>query len=220
MAGSEDQHLAEIAALWNAIEERAKSVEQFRGEAIIACINEMRYAGRRIVDVLVSERTGIQNPNFDSIEQLAIAKNFLFNADHDLTDAVLFFTHDHVRKVIKRHGVTKIERLCPEFAAVHAQMDEANRIVTGSRNDRIKRKAEYDRLATEYVPKMMELYKKLTAIRALRVGNDWARILIIFGAVASAASVIGMLLSIWQVDLAYFPPHTASSSSAPASSGK
>lgn len=82
-----DRHLAEIAALWNQVERRAKLVEQFRGEAVIPCINEMRYAGRRIVDVVIAERTGVPNPDFNTAEQLAIAKNFLFNADHDLTDA-------------------------------------------------------------------------------------------------------------------------------------
>jgi hypothetical protein len=41
-----DRRLAEIALLWNQVERRAKEIEQFRGEAVIPCINEMRYAGQ------------------------------------------------------------------------------------------------------------------------------------------------------------------------------
>jgi hypothetical protein len=41
------RRLGEVAARWNAIERRMKEIELFRGEAMIAAVNELRYAGRR-----------------------------------------------------------------------------------------------------------------------------------------------------------------------------
>ncbi|MER9390626.1 MULTISPECIES: hypothetical protein [unclassified Mesorhizobium] len=205
-----DRRWTEIAELWNRVERRAKEVEQFRGEAIIAAINEMRYAGRRVVDVIASQRTGISNSEFTDLEQLAIAKNFLNNADHDLTDGVLFYAHNTIQRTIERHGVKKITRYCPEFGELYGEMDAAHRIVTGSREDRLTRKAEYDRLADDYIPKIIALHKKLIATKKLRIDRDmlawWLWVVSIIAFVGSVASVGGIALSLYQIHLAFHPP--------------
>jgi hypothetical protein len=87
------RQLRELHSLWNKIERRAKDAEQFRGDSIIAAINEMRYAGRRIVDVLGAMHLVAEDAstNDDDIaENLIVAKTYLINADHDITDAICF----------------------------------------------------------------------------------------------------------------------------------
>ena len=51
----------------------------------------MRYAGRRIVDALslsTNNPDGSQDAAIE--EQLIVAKTYLINADHDITDSVSF----------------------------------------------------------------------------------------------------------------------------------
>lgn len=206
--------LAEVADLWNRVERRAKQVEQFRGEAIIACINEMRYAGRRIVDVLAHQNGHIADDKFNAVENLAIAKNYLINADHDLTDAVIFFAHRRLLRVIDEHGRTRICEHCPDFEELYPSIQEAQAIVSGSREDRTRRKEAYEKLASEYVPKIMDLHHRLTMVEALKVKDDaalaqvgfWVRITAGLSVVGSLASVIGVALAVWALIITYNPP--------------
>lgn len=214
MDASALRHLAEVTLLWNSIEQRAKEVEHFRGEAIVACINEMRYAGRRIVDVLAYQTNGSRDPDFDVAENLAIAKNYLINADHDLTDAVIFFAHRRVLRVVEEYGRPKVCQHCADFDALYPAIQEAQEIVKGSRADRHKRRAEYERLASDYVPKIMDLHRRLSEIEALRVQDDaalsqmgwWVRVTAGLSLAGSLASLFGIGLGIWGLYLIYNPP--------------
>src|SRR5699024_1072780 len=95
-------------------------------------------------------------PDFDAAENLTIALNYLINADHDLTDAVIFFAHIRILRIIDQHSLAKIERYCPGFNTTYPAITEAQEIVKGSRADLTKRRAEYERLADEYVPKIID----------------------------------------------------------------
>jgi len=203
-----DQQLADIAKLWNAIEGRLKEVEQFRSAAIVATVNEMRYASRRIVDVI--SRDGQPAQGFDVHKSLAIAMNYLINADHDLTDSVIFFTQERVFATLKRHGRTKVERYAPEFVGLYPSMLEAQRIVKGSREDRESRIAEYNRLAAEYLPQIMALYRHLEAEPRLTIDNSliefWVRVNAVLATIGAVAGVLGFVVSVWGVYLIFHPP--------------
>jgi hypothetical protein len=85
---------------WNRIERRAKEVETFKGEARIPAINEMRYAGRRIVDFLVATSSDDHEAARD---HLIMAKAYLLNADHDLTDTTLFIVSERLNETERRY---------------------------------------------------------------------------------------------------------------------
>jgi hypothetical protein len=160
--------LAELATIWNKVERRAKAAEQFRGEAIIAAINEMRYAGRRIVDAwaLASKPDAeIYREQID--EHLVIAKSYLMNADHDLTDSVCFIVIKRVDATVARHGLLKTKRECPEFDRLYPAVITAKDIVQGSREDRARRNAEYDRLSQQLLPQLETLFRHLQENREL-----------------------------------------------------
>jgi hypothetical protein len=199
--------LAELSSLWNRIELRAKQAEQWRGEAIVASINEMRYAGRRIVDAIAlaeNNLDGSQDPKIE--EHLIIAKSYLLNADHDITDSVSFIVLRRVSKTIDQHGLQKIEQYCPKFAEDYLLVKEANQLVLQSREERAKRIEAYNKLADEYLPRLMDLYKRLVdsrelaltepvsrELRNLRRKVYWTRIFAFSG---SAASIVSLILGL------------------------
>ncbi|MGO8739385.1 hypothetical protein [Rhodoblastus sp.] len=202
----ESELLAEIAREWNRIERRAKEVENFRGEAVVASINEMRYAGRRIVDYYICK----ENNQLDEAKtHLRVARAYLNNADHDLTDAVIFFVHQRISDTEDRHGAKKIEEYCPPYVELKQKIREAHKIIQCSREERQNRIKDYDRLAQDYIPRLIELHEDLTQHPELTIVDELERSVSIVARVATAASVasiLGLLVGIWSIWLVYHPP--------------
>lgn len=202
--------LGKLAALWNRVEKRAKAAEQFRHETIIAAINELRYAGRRIVDALALMHGSDASKNHEEIrEHLIVAENYLRNADHDITDSVCFIVLTRVDETIVQHGFLKIQTECPQFQTLYPIVRLAVDIVQGAREDRAKRVAEYEKLANEYQPKLEELYRHLVANRALALGDPltnqfqelWRKLdllnaIVVVGAIAG---VLGLVFELYDL---------------------
>lgn len=205
------QRLAAIAVLWNKIEKRAKAAEQFRGESIIAAINEMRYAGRRIVDAwaILQDPSGISGREDELEEHLVLAKNYLINADHDITDAVCFIVIKRVSLVVSEYGVLRVSTVYPGFPDDYRIVREAKEIVQCSREDRATRLAEYDKLANDYLPKLEALYLQLVESSALSVHDKatgilkdtWDKLDLLQGIalIGAVAGVLALLLGAWDV---------------------
>jgi hypothetical protein len=206
--------LAEVAKLWNRIERRAKAAEQIRGEAIIPAINEMRYAGRRVVDGLAAVEWPVPGAPDDARlqeldEHLIMAKNYLVNADHDITDAICFLVLSRVSQAVEQHGMLRVCTVYPAFSELYPAVLEAQEIIRGSREDRRQRVAEYEKLADVYIPKFEELYRKLTQTRDLAVSEPttgmfrqtWEKLdfLEALAAIGAIAGVIAVCLSVWDI---------------------
>ena len=165
----------------------------------------MRYAGRRLADVLYLRDYGdtIQDRDFQILENLIVAKTYLINADHDVTDEICFVVHRYISRLVEKYGVPKITHLCPEFGAFYPRVKAAYTIIQGSRENRINRIEDYERLETEYAPYALHIHDILLHIpelsiyepdlHALRVRVTLIRNLAI---VASVAGIFGLIVSI------------------------
>ena len=162
---------AALAQLWNRIEPRVKEYEHFAGAANISAINELRYAGRRLIDALQIATTA-GGDAAKVADHLVVAEAYLVNADHDVTDGVCFIVMKHVDKVIRRHGREAIAEHVPDFWEVYPLVLKAQKITQCSRGERQNRKDDYRTLANEYLPKLTALYNDLIRIKALHVPDD------------------------------------------------
>ena len=144
----------------------------------IPAINEMRYAGRRIADALaiivLVEKTPEQLKQID--EHLIIAKSYLINADHDITDGVIFIVIRLVDAVIRAHGQNKIVNNYPSFLEAYSALAESQRLIQDSREDRNKRIEDYRKIADEYLPKLTKLYTALLDNRELALADTAAEL--------------------------------------------
>jgi len=198
------QQLREIATLWNKVELRAKLAVQIRFEVVIAAVNEMRYAGRRLVDTLLLIEDGA--PAEEINRELNITKNYLINADHDITDAILFFIHKRIARTIDQHGFQATAKHLPDFTTVYPQVRDANEAIRGSRADRQSRSAAYDKLADDYVPLICAFYDKLIKIDALRVADVMDKRLALITGLSlwgAVASILGLLLGIVGITMVF-----------------
>jgi len=203
MTPESQRRLADIAVRWNKVERRMKQIELLRREALYATINELRYTGRKVADVLTLVAEGQEDPV--AVErELIIAENYLINADHDLTDAAIMFVGLQVQRVFERHGKKKVVKCIPKFDELFAFLDEAKTVVVESRGDRRNRISSYTRLAELHVPKLIELYEELIKHSELAVADPATRrrfqittvFIVLFGLVSFA-------LNLWNV---FFAP--------------
>lgn len=187
--------LAELAAHMNRIEKRLKQAEQVREEVVIPGINELRYAGRRFVDAwaiaALPNPTEVQKQEVR--DHIVIARQYLQNADHDVTDAICFFIHREINQMQKRYGADEMIRVFPEYAAFAHHMKEANEIISGSRETRAQRAAAYEQLQSEYVTPLIQTYHNLRFAEglALKAGKRRKVRNGALGAGAAAGTVYG-----------------------------
>jgi hypothetical protein len=164
--------LDELAAHMNKIERRLKQAEQLREEVVIPGINELRYAGRRFVDAwsaCAGQPTAKKKQ--EARDHIIVARQYLQNADHDVTDAICFFIHGEINRMQRRYGVNELIRVFPQYAQFAREMQTANRIISGSRETREERALEYARLEADYINPLVNTYETLRFSEALALAS-------------------------------------------------
>ncbi len=198
------EKFAAIAAQWNRVERRAKEYEHFQEGANVSAINEMRYAGRRIVDALTILFSDGKPEEIHAA--LIVAETYLINAEHDVTDGICFVVLRRLDRVIKKYGRDQIAEHYPDFWHVYPLVLDAQKIIQGTREDRQQRKTDYKKLAEEYLPKLNALYSVLINVKALHVQSDNEELASIKTRVATVTriTVTGAIFSILAFILSLF----------------
>jgi uncharacterized protein YdcH (DUF465 family) len=192
---------ADIVAKWNAIEQRLKEAEQICGDAVVAAINELRYAGRQFVDAMMIYLKG----DLSAEQQVSIEKHLnhvqynLMNADHDCTDAVCLYFHERVKRIQKEYGFELIVKYLPEYQELFDRMDGANKEIARSREDRQNRLVIYRTLADFHIPRLYEFDQKILTCEPLMLAykrktrlkrNVWMATSIVFALVIVALIIV------------------------------
>ena len=108
--------LLEIEAEWNEAERYMKAAERYRNELVYTSVNELRYAGRQIMDAIAEYRSGkfceeLRERKFASC--LTEVRKICARAKHDSVDATVLYIEDTVRELEATFGSA--------FLAKHAE---------------------------------------------------------------------------------------------------
>jgi hypothetical protein len=159
--------LSKLAAHASKVEGRLKEAENIRNKQSIAAVNELRYAGRRILcawslveKVRLSETVTHTQLTEISVE-LKAAGTFLWNADDDLTDDVIAHVSTEVREALKRHGRNSIIQHYSGIDNLRQGLKEAAQLKVLGRRDFDKRREHYKVLEERYVPYLLTEWSKL-----------------------------------------------------------
>lgn len=168
MSSVEDM-LAQIAREWDKAERLIKSAERVRAQVVIASVNELRYAGRRLVDAQhLSERAKTDPAAKEEFDRyISDALLFTARAQHDAVDAIVLFLQKAVEKYENEFGLSLLAEKYPRIFDIKAAIALADTLIIASRSDREKRSIEYDRLADEHCPTLLEHYQHLVANEAI-----------------------------------------------------
>jgi len=209
--------VARLLSHWSTIEFWLKKAEQINNEAVIPAINELRYASRQIFNAIrVLEKSELTEGDKSVINRrLIIGEQYLYNAEHDICDAVVTFYHEVISDLDNEFGPTAITILFPEYPLLKQRVQECERLILETRRNYDRRGPIYATLRENHFPHLLDAHRRLieaeVGARETRAEKDrelmlaQAKITILswFGLIAGLASVIAIPLSIYLWTFAY-----------------
>jgi hypothetical protein len=203
--------IARLLAHWRTIEFWIKKAEQINKQAIIPAINELRYASRQVFNAFrVIGKTDLNDGDKSVINRrLIIAEQYLFNAEHDICDAIVTFYDEVVSDLEREFGRTAITIQFPEFPDLKRRIQESQDLILDARQDYEKRLPNYTTLRTNHFPHFIDSHRRLVeaevSVREQKSANDRALTIAqakigflgVFSIVTGIAALVAVPLSIY-----------------------
>lgn len=122
----------EILVEWNKAEQDIKIAEQIGGKVVFPSIKELRYAGRRVVDVLTKLGNGGTDAEIRAL--LADAKFDCYRARHDAVDAAVAIMNLELEAAVKKLGYDPVLKGFPAYVDLANRIHRAQRKIAESRS--------------------------------------------------------------------------------------
>ena len=132
----DDEFIGKIAALagkWNDAEEWVKRGENINRAAITPAINELRYAGRLIVDAFAAHKNGDED---EAKGCIANAEKNLAKARHDVVDTIYSFYSDKALQSLDQIGRAAAHEHFPRYTELFALIKTIREKIELARSDR------------------------------------------------------------------------------------
>lgn len=165
----------DLVTAWERAEFVLKTAEMISNGVVLPSVFELRYSGRRMIDVLrvelneSSENT--DSNSYYSIHHLRDAIRTTNRATHDAIDASVGATRDAVYAALSSSHPT------PEINEDLRFLSHVENIIAASRADRSKRDEAYDYLVVEALPKIVMIHRRYKIAAALSHKANFVRIL-------------------------------------------
>lgn len=191
MTPEEQAQLVALYRQWNEVQGNLKQAEQINQLAVIPAVNELRYAGRVLVHVLASGQCGVdlaaeaavdlaaeanergisidrEEDASDELDEMSlneaviIARQYLKNAQHDISDALVYFFQQRVDELNSRYGAAAIIERRATYSDIVDRLRQCRELVIESRINlslRDKNYAEIRKLTAELIESYFELDK-------------------------------------------------------------
>lgn len=201
LTDNQQARITELLERWNVVQGRLKRAEQISQFAVVPAINELRYAGRMLVAALAkttpSEQNGI--PPLD--DAIVTASQYITNAEHDISDALIYFYQKKADDLNSRYGAETVRKAYPKYADLLANLKSARKLVIASRSDISQRKENYAELVkiTDTITEEYFALVDAEVLFGLEVNHYQARIKLwkilfglafVWGALGTAAAIL------------------------------
>jgi hypothetical protein len=171
MAEQIPARLTECITLWNSAERAAKEAELITGRAILASVNELRYAGRWIVlalDAIVKGTDRIDDlTTLDDV--ITFARLCCIQAKHDAIDSIILYLNSKVELVSETYGVRIISMFVEGYVDFLADVQNIADSIILSRQDRHNRLDIYEKILQDHIPRIKQFMLKIRAAEAAMV---------------------------------------------------
>jgi hypothetical protein len=156
--------LAHVAKLWDTVEGRIKTVERLQLTVVFASINELRYAGRRLVD-LMNIICSDDRQDRDKQDQISgivyeIEQNII-RANNDAADAAVVFLHERLHQLVSEFGVSVTFMYFPAYSEMLSKIRQINEFMSLSREERHKRNEIYNDIFENHLKQLIQLYDRM-----------------------------------------------------------
>lgn len=149
---------------WNTAEEFMKRVEGLgRGEVVGPSVNELRYAGRRLVDAYSILKNETLNAQAKKEAELFLseAKSFCMKAQHDAIDAAVTFIDRALYEFELKVDSVFIQAHFTSYKKLKKEIRKSREAMSQSRKDRTQRASLYSQISTASIEEIIELFLDL-----------------------------------------------------------
>jgi hypothetical protein len=169
--------LEELVDAWNKAEHSIKIAENVCGDVVAPAINELRYAGRKLVESW--NLLQAHNPE-DASERLRDAMFDCCRAEHDAIDTATAAMAERLLNAVDSMGYDVVLRVYPDFSKLSQRITATQRLAEESRKDRNNRQATYDMMQTSYFPETANDYRAFldsdNLMRAIAKKERWRKL--------------------------------------------
>lgn len=181
---------------WDEAEQAIKIAEQVTGVAIVPSINELRYAGRKIIEAAQADDESTAG------DILRDARRDCFRAEHDAVDATVSLMSRHLDLLASQVGLAAIGSVVPEIGRFRLDLSAAEAEIARSRGDRGSRAEVYDRLRTANLPALKAVYDQIRVCEGDLIRDAEKRrraqvLSLLVGVTGVAIGVIGLLAALF-----------------------
>ena len=192
--------IADLCEEWDKTEKWIKDGEQINKDVLIPSINEMRYAGRQIVDACRATQNHDDAKATDHIQEV---RRNLLRARHDVVDAVFMYISENSDEIKKKVGAGNLKTHFDAYEKLFGLLKTVANKISVSRQNRNRRDEIYTDIISNNIPELHELYDALDASRTaieqniqqyqkeIRASHRFAIIGVIIGITGSIVGVMG-----------------------------
>ncbi len=203
--------LKDITSEWDRAEQDIKLAEQVNNKVVLPSIKELRYAGRRLVEVI--KLVGEGAPISEIQPRLQDAKLDCHRARHDAIDAATANIAANLDIMAKKLGYNSILKIYPEFGQLHRDLSYIRSKIAESRGNTNRREEIYVDLEDDAFPKLIAKYHDLQAgepiIKSLAKSERRKAVIVsglgILNALLASALIAGLgwVLTHWKIALGW-----------------
>ena len=155
------EKFSQLSDDWDKTEKWIKEGELFVGKAILSpSINELRYAGRRLVDVIRAAQRGDDERTSYHFSQV---QDNLVKARHDVVDAVVMHISEKTNKYRESIGAGNLKTHFSGYEELFGLLKTINQKITCSRGNRENRDTIYGEILNSDFKTLRKLYDQLIA---------------------------------------------------------
>jgi hypothetical protein len=149
--------LDELTKAWDRAERSIKSAENVCEDVVSPAVNELRYAGRKLVE---SWQLLVAGKAEDAKERLRDALFDCCRAEHDAIDAATATMAMRTLNATDSMGYDTVLKSFPDFPQLTRSLAAIQRLAEESRAERNNRQATYALMQEAQFPELLRLYRE------------------------------------------------------------
>ncbi|WP_193188388.1 hypothetical protein [Nisaea sediminum] len=157
--------LDRLVSHYNHVEYLVKTYELRQYEVLLPAINELRYAGRRAIDIMaLLSKENEAEPNSEKVDQYFVdAELACIRAKHDIVDALVLYGLSRIQSLNEKYDFDELVAAFPKFNYFSKFLLFARREIQRSREFREERNEIYSALYEKLVPDFLDFMDEVDA---------------------------------------------------------
>lgn len=157
----------QLRQLWDEAEENVKLAEQVSERVALPAIKELRYGGRRVIEIINNIATEADDNDIQNL--FADAEFDCIRSRHDAIDAIVSKISLDLNAARRTVGYSVILKTFPELPKTINALSKAKQKIAESRKDRDNRPAIYRVVETVDVPMIVDFYGQFQASEKMMI---------------------------------------------------